>query len=70
MMNNTVPCKWCGEPTRMLGTRMCNFCWEMHWRIRRRPDIAKEIIRSIELADIGSLNHDSEAAAGYPHEDH
>lgn len=24
----TMPCKHCGTPTRMLGTQMCDGCWE------------------------------------------
>lgn len=29
----TIPCKYCGEPTVMLGTRQCNNCWEVSSRI-------------------------------------
>lgn len=23
-----VPCIWCGKPTRSLGTKQCDACWE------------------------------------------
>lgn len=28
-----VPCKFCGQPTRYLGTRQCNNCYEVASRI-------------------------------------
>lgn len=40
----TCPCKFCGDPTPMLGAKMCNGCWEVernlrhfirHWRGRQ-----------------------------------
>lgn len=34
----TVPCKWCGTETPMLGTKMCNNCWELDGRVTRNPD--------------------------------
>lgn len=44
----TVACKLCGEPTPMLGTKMCNSCWELDKRIRMNPDIAAKIMKEIE----------------------
>ena len=29
----TVPCKWCEEPTPMLGTKQCDSCYELSSRI-------------------------------------
>ena len=29
----TVPCKICGRPTRMLGTTLCNDCYEIDSRL-------------------------------------
>jgi hypothetical protein len=29
----TVPCKYCEEPTEMLGTKQCDNCWEVATRI-------------------------------------
>ena len=28
MSNESCPCKFCGTPTRMMGTKMCDACWE------------------------------------------
>jgi hypothetical protein len=30
---NTVPCKRCGDETRMLGTKLCDNCWELESRL-------------------------------------
>lgn len=40
----TVPCKWCGKPTPMLGTRMCDRCWELEHRIVMDIELAKKMI--------------------------
>lgn len=40
-----VPCKWCSNPTNMLGTKMCNGCWELDHRIRMDPLIAERIVK-------------------------
>lgn len=45
--NATVPCKWCGNPTRMRGTRMCDGCWELDWRIRATPALAQRILDDV-----------------------
>lgn len=44
----TVPCKWCKEPTSMLGTKMCDRCWELERRMGRDMKIAEKIILSIK----------------------
>lgn len=31
--HETVPCELCGKPTRMLGTKRCDGCWELETRI-------------------------------------
>ena len=48
-----VPCKFCGEMTSMVGTKLCNFCWEIRYRARRNPKLALHIVLSVfeELAD-------------------
>jgi hypothetical protein len=30
----TIPCKTCGKPTSMLGTKLCDPCWEVEHRLR------------------------------------
>jgi len=46
--SETVPCKWCGEPTRMLGTKMCDRCWELDSRIRNDKALARKILKHYE----------------------
>lgn len=29
-----IPCRVCGEPTSMLGTKLCNGCWEVESRLK------------------------------------
>lgn len=44
-----VPCRYCGKPTMMLGTRLCDRCWEIWSRCLFKPD--RDIVRKI-LEDI------------------
>jgi hypothetical protein len=39
----TIPCKWCGNPTREVRTMMCDGCWELDHRIRDEPELARRI---------------------------
>lgn len=34
-LDGTVPCKFCGDPTFMRGTKSCNQCWEVVHRLER-----------------------------------
>lgn len=29
-----IPCRICGNPTLMLGTKLCNGCWEVKSRLQ------------------------------------
>ncbi len=31
----TIPCTICQTPTQMLGTKLCNSCWEVTSNLRR-----------------------------------
>lgn len=42
-----IPCLLCGEPTPMLGTRLCDGCWELDRRIQSTPDIARSILANL-----------------------
>lgn len=44
----TVPCQWCQAPTRMLATKLCDFCYELDTRVRRNPDLARRILADID----------------------
>jgi hypothetical protein len=39
--NETVPCKYCTKPTRMLGTKLCDGCWETDRQLDFVGDLAK-----------------------------
>ena len=47
MEKPTTPCKWCGTETTMLGTKDCDFCWEMHHRIEHKPAVAIKMLINI-----------------------
>lgn len=38
----TVACKYCGDPTPMLGTRLCDNCWEISRNLRAYIEKAKK----------------------------
>jgi len=46
----TVPCKWCGTPTSMIGTKECEACWELRFRIKHHIGLARIMIKSMEAA--------------------
>jgi hypothetical protein len=43
----TTACKYCGEQTSMLGTKLCDPCWELGWRIEAAPELALEILTKL-----------------------
>ena len=43
----TIPCRLCGQPTEMLGTKLCNRCWELETRITMNPELARKILESL-----------------------
>lgn len=43
-----IKCKLCGGKTTMLGTKLCDNCWELKTRIYHNLNIAKRIINDIE----------------------
>lgn len=45
---NTIPCELCGKPTRMLGTKRCDPCWELERRIEMAPDIARKVLDGLQ----------------------
>lgn len=36
----TVPCRLCSSPTPMLGTKLCDRCWELEHRIEGDVELA------------------------------
>lgn len=44
-----IPCELCNEKiTRMTGTRRCDRCWELEYRIEMDLELTKKIIKRIE----------------------
>ena len=41
---DTVPCTYCKEPTYMLGTKLCDRCWELSTRIRHDHALAAAML--------------------------
>ena len=63
MEKKTAACRICGKPTKMLGTRLCDRCWELETRIEMAPDIAKRILAALDVrAPAGVSNSDCAAA--------
>jgi len=48
---NTVPCKWCGAPTRSFGTKSCDGCWERN----RHGDVPYDVLRKHHYALVDAL---------------
>ena len=44
----TVACSICGTPTPMLGTKLCDRCWELKTRIEADPELAQKILDSLQ----------------------
>jgi hypothetical protein len=44
----TVPCTLCGTPTPMTATKLCTRCWELSRRIRRDPELARQLVNAHE----------------------
>jgi hypothetical protein len=47
--SNEVPCVTCGKPTSDLGTKRCDRCWEIHWRIEQDPKLALKVLQEFKL---------------------
>lgn len=43
-----IPCTMCSKPTHMLGTKLCDGCWELKRRIETDPDMARKILAGIK----------------------
>lgn len=43
----TVPCMYCGQPTPYEATQKCSPCWELDWRIRASPLVAKKVLQAL-----------------------
>jgi len=57
-----IPCQICGEPTRMLGTKRCDRCWELETRVRMNPELARKILE--ETKKCVNRQHNGETQRG------
>lgn len=48
MNTPTGPCRICGDQTPMLGTKLCDRCWELETRIRRDMELAEKILNRLK----------------------
>jgi hypothetical protein len=49
----TIPCKICGVATEMMGTKLCDNCWEVLHRIREMP--VEWVVRLLTEAGYASI---------------
>lgn len=47
-MEKTVACKYCGEKTEMRGTKLCDSCWELEWRMSYDLELTEKILNKIK----------------------
>jgi hypothetical protein len=47
MNDQEIPCKYCGEQTPMLDTKLCDPCWELGRRIEAAPELALKILTKL-----------------------
>lgn len=46
-IGHMVDCGLCGKHTRNTGTKRCDLCWELQWRVERSPEIARTILNNL-----------------------
>lgn len=47
MNEETTACTLCGKQTRMMGTKLCDRCWEIKSRIKSDPELALQILTEL-----------------------
>lgn len=47
-LEDKVSCRLCGKLTPMLGTKLCDRCWELESRIKHNPELARKILEQLE----------------------
>lgn len=48
MTTETTPCLFCATPTEMLGTKLCDPCWNLRTAISyRKPDVIARVIVAV-----------------------
>lgn len=49
MNKETIPCRLCNKPTKMLGTKLCDECWELESRIHNQPQLAQKVLDQMNI---------------------
>lgn len=44
----STPCRLCGKPTEMLGTKLCEPCWHVERAVLGDPDLARRILADLD----------------------
>ena len=44
----TVPCRFCGTQTPLIGIKQCHNCWTLYQLVRENPDAARKILAEVE----------------------
>jgi hypothetical protein len=52
----TTACKYCGKPTPMPGTKLCDGCWELETCIKANPVVATRILKPDLLPELHKAN--------------
>ena len=55
---NKVPCRYCNTPTSMVGSRLCDYCWEIVRRYDSNPTRFMAAVRghTVDLERVGLGN--------------
>ena len=66
MNQETIPCKYCGKPTLLLGTKECDGCHELRVRIERDPEMAHAMLTVIRHEWFAKPGEAKLCKCGYP----
>lgn len=58
-----IGCKWCGEPTTMLGTKCCDGCYNIESACRSRPAVVRKVLEKLHPVPKPDPRRDLFAAA-------
>ena len=59
----TIPCRTnCGRQTAMLGTKLCDHCWELQ---RRLPDLLRLLVYNDKARLAGDLEETTDKLFGH-----
>lgn len=54
--SHTVPCKYCGNPTKMKGTKLCDPCWEL---VRAIQVVPRSVLEKIIVDELGEIENEN-----------